>query len=99
MARKASTAFRLISVEDALKLPKIPLYKMLLRSAQKFPSIKRQSFIEEIKTRMPSFHSVLTLIILLEFRQNRSLSDPEKIRRQVEISKSRLIAIATTTHF
>jgi hypothetical protein len=52
MARKAPTAIRLISVEDAMKLPKLPLYKLLLRSAQKYPSVKRQSMIQEIKLRM-----------------------------------------------
>lgn len=52
MSRKVNTPFRLISVEESLKLPKKPFYKALLRCAQKYPSIKRNDIIMEIKQRV-----------------------------------------------
>lgn len=49
------------------KIATLRLYRRILTLAKKYPSIKREAIIQDIRT---------------EFRENRSLEDPEKIAVQ-----------------
>jgi hypothetical protein len=75
--------FKFISIEEAVKMPKLPFYKMLLRSAQKYPSIKRDSIISEIKS---------------VFREKRNTTDPLEIQKEVEMGLSALREFGKYTH-
>jgi hypothetical protein len=47
------------------------VYRVVIREARRFPSIKRDSLVEEIR---------------LEFRENITLADPAKIKIQVDLA-------------
>ena len=47
------------------------LYRHILKAARRFPSIKRDAIVEDIKT---------------EFRENKGLSDPKEIKQKMEVA-------------
>jgi LYR motif-containing protein 4 len=53
------------------RIDKLSLYKNILRGAQRFPSIKRDGLVQEIR---------------LNFRQNRALEDEKEIQKCLSIA-------------
>lgn len=49
----------------------LQLYRHILRHAKRFPSIKRNKIVEEIR---------------LSFRTNRNESDPDKVKEQLSVA-------------
>ncbi len=53
----------------------LTLYRRILRAAQSFPSIKRDSIIRDIKT---------------EFREHRALTDDSVIQQRIQVARRSL---------